>query len=135
MRNIKFEEMKLKWKLNKLEKKYYQDLFEKNKNNLSKKVGAIRSIVNGGRKSKRTPCSLKHNGALLFNSVKITGTFNFSLQILDLTLQKEFLQENNHLWHLNDKILKSFYFCPDTPNTIIINLDYYLLKIILIIIY
>ena len=51
-----------------------------------KNLEAFRSIVNVGRKNKRTPCSLKHNGALLFNSVKIAETFNFFYKILDLTL-------------------------------------------------
>ena len=53
--------MKLKWKLNKL-KKYYQDLFEKNKTDLSKIWETIRITVKVERKRKRTPCSLKHNG-------------------------------------------------------------------------
>ena len=71
-----------------------------------------------GRKSKRTPCSLKHNGALLFNPVKIGETFNF--QLLDLTLQKEFLKEKTlPMTYLNNKILKSFSFYPTTPDEII----------------
>ena len=45
--------MKLKWKLNKL-KKYYQDLFEKNKTDLSKTWEAIRSIVKVERISPMT---------------------------------------------------------------------------------
>ena len=44
---------------------------------LSKTWEAICSIVNVRKKSKSSSCSLKNNGALLFNSLKIAETFNF----------------------------------------------------------
>ena len=44
----------------------------------------------------------------------------FSLQILALTLQKEFLKEKKSpMTYLNDKILKSFFFYSTTPDEII----------------
>ena len=58
-------------------KKHYQNLFEKNKTDISKTQEAICSIGNVGRKTKSTPCSLKRNRALLFSRVKKAETFNF----------------------------------------------------------
>ena len=58
-------------------KKHYQNLFEKNNADISKTQEAICSIGNVGRKTKSTPCSLKRNGALFFNPVKKSETFNF----------------------------------------------------------
>ena len=96
--------MKLKWELNKLKKLLPEFIRKKNKKQIYQKIEnllktweAIHSIVNVERKSKYIPCSLKHNGTLLFNSVKIAELSTGSLQILDLTLQKEFLKEKNHL--------------------------------------
>ena len=112
--------MKLKWKLNKL-KKYYQDLFEKNKTDLSKTWEAIRSIVKAGRKSKRTPCSLKH-GVLLFNPVKIAETFNFFFTNIERNIAKRIPKGRKWpMTYLNDKILKlkSFFFYLTTPDEII----------------
>ena len=53
-------------------KNHYQDLFKKNKQT---NLGS--SVVNVERESKSAPCSLKQNGALLFNPVRIAETFNF----------------------------------------------------------
>ena len=78
-------------------KKYYQDLFEKNKRDLSKTWEAICCFVKMGRKSKRSPCSLKHQGVLIFNPEKIVKTFNFFFTNLDLTLLRKFLKEKNNL--------------------------------------
>ena len=64
--------IEVKTKLNKL-KKYYQYLFEKKynkKTDLSKTWEAIHSIVKVGGKSKRTPCSLKEQRCLTFQSSK-----------------------------------------------------------------
>ena len=73
-------------------KNHYQDLFEKTKTDLSKTWEAIRSIVNVRRKSKRTPCSLKHKGALLFNPVKIAETFNFFFTNIGPNIAKRILK-------------------------------------------
>ena len=78
-------------------KNYYQDFFEKNKTDLSKTWEAIPSIVNVRRKSKPTPGSLKHNGALLFNPVKIDETFNFSFTNIGTSTGKRIPKGKNHL--------------------------------------
>ena len=80
-----------------LKKNYYQDLFEKNKTDLSKTWEAIRFIVNVRRKSKRTPGSLKYNGALLFNPVKIAETFNFFFTNIGTNIGKRIPKGKNHV--------------------------------------
>ena len=112
--------MKLKWILNKL-KKYYQDLFEKNKTDLSKTWEAIRSIVEVGRKSKRTPCSSKHSGVLLFNPGKKAETFNFFFFTnIGPNIAKRIPKgKKSPMTYLNDKILKSFFFYSTNPDEII----------------
>ena len=73
-----------------------------------------------GGKSKRTPCSLKHNGVLLFNAVKIAETFNFFFTNIGLNIAKRILKEKKSpIAHLNDKILKSSYFYPTNSDEII----------------
>ena len=103
--------MKLKWKLNKL-KKYYQDLFEKNKTDLSKTWEAIHCIVKVRRKSKRTPCSIKNNDVLLFNPVKIAENFNFFFTNIGPNIAKRIPKgRKSPMTYLNDeivKIIKSF---------------------------
>ena len=103
-------EVKMKTKQSK--KKYYQDLFEKNKTDLSKTWEAIRSIVKVGRKGKRTPCFLKHNGVLLFNQVKVAETFNFFFTNIGPNIAKRIPKgRKSPMTYLNDeivKIIKSF---------------------------
>ena len=91
-------------------KKHCQDSLEKNKTDLSKTWKATRSTVNVGRKSKSTPCSLKHTGALLINPVKIAGIFN----VLITNKRKK-----TPSTYLKNKILKFSYFYPTTPDEII----------------
>ena len=117
--------MKLKWKLNKL-KKYYQDLFEKNKTDLSNIWEAICSIVKVGRNSNHNPCSLKHNGVLLFNSRKIAETFNFIFTNIGSNSAKRISKRKmSPMTFLNDKILKPFFVYPTTPDEIIITIKYF----------
>ena len=117
--------MKLKWKLNKL-KKYYQDLFEKNKTDLSKTWEAIHCIVKVRRKSKRTPCSIKNNDVLLFNPVKIAENFNFFFTNIGPNIAKRIPKgRKSPMTYLNDKIWKSFFFYPTTPDEIIKIIEYF----------
>ena len=93
-------------------KKYYQDLFENNQTDLSKTWETIRSIVKVGRKSKRTLCSLKHSGVLLFNPVKIAEIFNFFFTNIGPNIAKRIPKgRKSPMTYLNDeivKIIKSF---------------------------
>ena len=73
-----------------------------------------------GRKSKRTPCSLKHNGVLLFNPVKIAETFNFFFTNIGPNIAKRIAKgRKSPMTYLNDKILKYFFFYPTTVDEII----------------
>ena len=99
---------------------HYQDLFEKNKTDLSKTWEAIRSIINVGRKVKFNPCFWKHNGALFFNLIKKAETFNFFFTNIGLNIVKRIPKGKKSLkTYLKNKILKSFYFYPTTPDEII----------------
>ena len=101
-------------------KKYYQDLFENNQTDLSKTWETIRSIVKVGRKSKRTLCSLKHSGVLLFNPVKIAEIFNFFFTNIGPNIAKRIPKERKSpITYLKDKIFKSFFFYPTIPDEII----------------
>ena len=64
-----------KWKVNK-PKKIILWIIRKNITGLSKTCETVLFIANVGRKSKSTPYSLKHNGALPFDPLKVAETFN-----------------------------------------------------------
>ena len=66
----------IKTKAKQAKKKHYHFLSIKISRSV-KKLGSYSLFVNLGRKSKTTPSFLKHNGALLFNPVKIAETFYF----------------------------------------------------------
>ena len=66
----------VKTKTKQAKKKHYHFLSKKLNRSL-KNLGSYSLLINLGRKSKTTPSSLKHNGALLFNPVKIPETFYF----------------------------------------------------------
>ena len=69
------------------------------------------------RKSKRTPCSFKHNCTLLFNPVKTAETFNFFFTNIGPNIAKRISKgKKSPMTYLNDK---SFYFYPTTPDEII----------------
>ena len=51
-------------------------IIRKNRTGLSKTCETLRFIANVGRKSTSTPCSLKLNGALPFDQLKVAETFN-----------------------------------------------------------
>ena len=71
-------------------------------------------------KSKRTPCSLKHKGVLLFNPVKIAETLNFFLTNIGPNIANRIRKgRKSPMTYLNDKILKSSFFYPTTPDEII----------------
>ena len=73
-----------------------------------------------GRKSKRTLCSLKHSGVLLFNPVKIAEIFNFFFTNIGPNIAKRIPKgRKSPMTYLNDKILKSFFFYPTSPDEII----------------
>ena len=78
-------------------KYYYQDLYQKNKIDLSITWEDIHSIFSVGRKSKRTPYSLKHNGVLLFSLVKIAETFNFFFTNIGPNIAKRIHKGKSHL--------------------------------------
>ena len=70
-----------------------------------------------GRKSKRTPCSLKHSSILLFNPVQTPRTFNFFFTNIGTNIAKRIPKgRKSPMTYLNDKILKSFFFYPTTPD-------------------
>ena len=70
-----------------------------------------------GRKGKRTPCFLKHNGVLPFNPVKVAETFNFFFTNIGPNIAKRIPKgRKSPMTYLNDKILKSFFFYPTTPD-------------------
>ena len=71
-------------------------------------------------KTERTPCSLKHNGVLLFNPVKIAENFNFFFTNIGPNIAKRIhKRKKSPMTHLNHKILKSFFFYPTIPDEII----------------
>ena len=74
-----------------------------------------------GRKSKRTPCSSKHSGVLLFNPGKKAETFNFFFFTnIGPNIAKRIPKgKKSPMTYLNDKILKSFFFYSTTPDEII----------------
>ena len=73
-----------------------------------------------GRKCKSTQCSLKHNGVLLFNPVKIAETFNFFVTNSGPNIVKRISKgKKSPMTCLNNKILKSLYFYLTTPDEII----------------
>ena len=73
-----------------------------------------------GRKSKRTPCSLKHSSILLFNPVQTPRTFNFFFTNIGTNIAKRIPKgRKSPMTYLNDKILKSFFFYSTTPDEII----------------
>ena len=51
-----------------------------------------------GTKVKPDPCTFKYNGGLLYNVVKIDKFSTLSSQILNLVLQKKFVNEKDYLW-------------------------------------
>ena len=107
----------VKMKTKQAKKNITRIYLKKNKTDLSIIWEAIRSIVKVGRKSKRTPCSLKHNGILLFNPVKTAGTFNFFFTNIETNIAKKIPKgRKSPMTYLNDKILKSFFFYPTTPD-------------------
>ena len=115
----------VKMKTKQAKKNYYQNLFEK-KGNLWKTWAAIRSILKVGRKSKRTPCSLKYSGVLVFSPVKIAETFNFFFtNIVPNTAKRIPKGRKSPMTYLNDNILKSFFFYPATPDEIIKIIKYF----------
>ena len=83
-----------------VKKYYYQDLYQKNKTDLSITWEDIHSIFSVGRKSKRTAYSLKHNSVLLFSLVKIAETFNFFFTNIGPNIAKIIHKGKCHLWHI-----------------------------------
>ena len=70
-------------------------------------------------KRKRTPYSLKHKGVLLFNPVKIAETFNFFFTNIGPNIANRIRKgRKSPMTYLNDKILKSSFFYPATPDEI-----------------
>ena len=65
--------------------------------------------------------SLKYNGALLFNPVKIAETFNFLFTNIRPNIAKRIPKGKKKapMIHLKNKILKSFYCYPTIPVEII----------------
>ena len=83
-------------------------------------MGSHSLYCESGRKSKRTPCSLKGNGVLLFNPVKIAENFNFFFTNIGPNIAKRIPKgRKSPMTYLNDKILKSFFFYSTTPDEII----------------
>ena len=73
-----------------------------------------------GRKSKCIPCSLKHNGALLFKPVKIAQTFNIFVTNIEPNFAKTIPKGKDlPMTYLIDRSLKSLYFYLITPDEII----------------
>ena len=103
-----------------VKKYYYQDLYQKNKTDLSITWEDIHSIFSVGRKSKRTAYSLKHNSVLLFSLVKIAETFNFFFTNIGPNIAKTISKgKKSPMTYLNDKVLKSFFKYSTTPDEII----------------
>ena len=75
--NIKLLENEIKMEIKQTKKVITRVYLKKIKTDISKTWEAICCIAIVGRKSKCTPCCLKHNNTLLFNPVKIAETFNF----------------------------------------------------------
>ena len=83
-------------------------------------MGSHSLYCESGRKSKRTPCSLKGNGVLLFNPVKIAENFNFFFTNIGPNIAKRIPKgRKSPMTYLNDKILKSFFFYSTNPDEII----------------
>ena len=79
-----------------------------------------------GRKSKRTSCSLKGNGVLLCNPVKIAENFNFFFTNIGPNIAKRIPKgRKSPMTYLNDKIWKSLFFYPTTPDEIIKIIKYF----------
>ena len=96
--NVLRNEVKMTTK--QVKKYYYQDLYQKNKTDLSITWEDIHSIFSVGRKSKRTAYSLKHNSVLLFSLVKIAETFNFFFTNIGPNIAKIIHKGKCHLWHI-----------------------------------
>ena len=72
------------------------------------------------KKSKSTSCSLKNNGALLFNPLKMAETFNFFFTNIGPNMAKRAPQgKKSPMAYLKNKFLNLHYFYPVTPNKVI----------------
>ena len=102
-------------------KNYYNNYFDRHKNNISKTWDAIRSIVSIKSKTRFYPTSLKHDGKLITDLKDIAELFNnFFINIgptIANKIHKSSKKFNDYLKHLS--MTNSLYFKPTTEDEVI----------------